>query len=124
MKLIGKTLGPQLETFTWRWTRPAPSRPTPQSAGRRALRNAALTLLTARGTPGRHQPPRQALRHASNMTDRAHALFLLTYRGGAEAKQALADFYETWQGDNVVIDTWFAAQAQSPLAGTLAASRR
>jgi aminopeptidase N len=53
------------------------------------------------------------------MTDRAHALFLLAGRGGTEAKVALDDFYATWEKDNVVIDTWFAAQAQSPLAGTL-----
>ena len=59
-------------------------------------------------------------RTATNMTDRAHALFLLAYRGGAEAQAA------RWptstipgRADNVVIDTWFAAQAQSPLAGTL-----
>ena len=53
------------------------------------------------------------------MTDRAHALFLLAARGGPEAKAALADFYNVWHKDHVVIDTWFAAQAQSPLAGTL-----
>ena len=35
------------------------------------------------------------------------------------AKSALADFHDKWKGDHVVIDTWFAAQAQSPLAGTL-----
>ena len=40
-------------------------------------------------------------------------------RESAEATRALAHFHKRWKGDHVVIDTWFAAQAQSPRAGTL-----
>ena len=120
MKLIGKTLGRQLEDLYAEMDASGPFSPDAQSAGRRALRNAALTLLTARGNPADIARLAKHYATATNMTDRAHALFQLAYRGGAEAKQALADFYESWQADNVVIDTWFAAQAQSPLAGTLA----
>ncbi len=119
MKLIGKTLGAQLDDLYAEMGETGPFSPDAQSAGRRALRNAALTLLTARGTPADISRLAKHYATATNMTDRAHALFLLAHRGGAEAKHALADFYEAWQGDNVVIDTWFAAQAQSPLAGTL-----
>ncbi|MFA6139570.1 MAG: aminopeptidase N [Hyphomicrobium sp.] len=119
MKLIGKTLGAQLEDLYAEMGETGPFSPDALSAGRRALRNAALTLLTARGTPADIARLAKHYGAATNMTDRAHALFLLAHRGGAEAKAALADFYEAWQGDNVVIDTWFAAQAQSPLAGTL-----
>jgi len=53
------------------------------------------------------------------MTDRAHALFLLAAHSGLERERALNDFYKNWKGDNLVIDTWFSAQAQSPLAATL-----
>jgi aminopeptidase N len=53
------------------------------------------------------------------MTDQAHALFLLSAHGGMERQRVLNDFYENWEADNVVIDTWFAAQAHSPLAATL-----
>src|SRR5262249_41744981 len=119
MKLIGKTLGPTLEQLHREMDDKGPFSPDAENAGRRALRNAALTLLVARGTPADIARLAKHYAKASNMTDRAHALFLLAARGGAEAKAALADFYEAWQGDNVVIDTWFAAQAQSPLAGTL-----
>jgi aminopeptidase N len=118
-KLIGKTLGPQLEQLYREMDGKGPFSPDAASAGRRALRNAALTLLTARGTPADLQRLAKHYAKASNMTDRAHALYLLAARGGAEAKSALADFYDTWHRDHVVIDTWFAAQAQSPLAGTL-----
>jgi aminopeptidase N len=119
MKLIGKTLGRQLEDLYAEMDATGPFSPDAESAGRRALRNAALTLLTARGTPADIARLSKHYATATNMTDRAHALFQLAYRGGTEAKQALTDFYASWQADNVVIDTWFAAQAQSPLAGTL-----
>ncbi|MFA5899303.1 MAG: aminopeptidase N [Hyphomicrobium sp.] len=118
-KLIGKTLGPMLQQLYRKMDDKAPFSPDAASAGRRALRNAALTLLTARGTPADIARLAKHYAKASNMTDRAHALFLLAARGGPESKAALADFYATWHDDNVVIDTWFAAQAQSPLAGTL-----
>jgi len=120
LKQVGKTLGAELEDLYKRMEDKGPFSPDAASAGRRALRNSALTLLSARGTAA---DAKRLSRHyftATNMTDRAHALYLLSSRGGADAKQALADFYETWQLDHVVIDTWFAAQAQSPLAGTMA----
>jgi aminopeptidase N len=118
-KLIGKTLGPQLEQLYREMDDKGPFSPDAASTGRRALRNASLTLLTARGTPADIQRLAKHYAKASNMTDRAHALFLLAARGGPEAKDALSDFYDTWHKDHVVIDTWFAAQAQSPQAGTL-----
>ncbi len=118
-KLIGKTLGAQLEALYREMDDKGPFSPDAASAGRRALRNAALTLLTARGTPADIQRLAKHYAKATNMTDRSHALLLLAARGGAEAKAALADFYATWHKENVVIDLWFAAQAQSPLAGTL-----
>jgi aminopeptidase N len=119
-KLIGKTLGPMLEQLYREMDAKGPFSPDAESAGRRALRNTALTLLAARGTAADVERVAKHYAKASNMTDRAHALFLLAVRGGPEAKAALTDFYKAWHKDHVVIDTWFAAQAQSPLAGTLA----
>jgi len=122
-KLIARTNGPLLEDLYRRMADKGPFSPDAASAGKRALRNAALTLLAARGTPADVKRLAQHYAKASNMTDRAHALYLLASRGGPEAKTALADFYSTWATDHVVIDTWFAAQAQSPLANTLARVR-
>ena len=116
---IGRTLGARLEAIYAEMTDDLPFSPDPASAGRRALRNAALTLLTARRTPHDIRRLSQHYSSATNMTDRAHALFLLATEGGAEGTRALADFHKRWKGDHVVIDTWFAAQAQSPRAGTL-----
>jgi aminopeptidase N len=116
---IGRTLGGRLEAIYAEMTDDRPFSPDPASAGRRALRNSALTLLTARRTPRDIERLTAHYFSATNMTDRAHALFLLATEGGAEAARALAHFHKRWKGDHVVIDTWFAAQAQSPRAGTL-----
>jgi aminopeptidase N len=118
-RLIGRTLGSQLEGLYAEMAETGSFSPDAQSAGRRALRNAALTLLSARGTPKDIARLAKHYAKASNMTDRAHALYQLATLGGPEATKALADFHKRWKGDHVVIDTWFAAQAQSPLADTM-----
>ena len=117
--MIGRTLGSLLEAIYDEMAEDGPFSPDAESAGRRALRNGALTLLTARRT---NRDLTRLSKHyfkASNMTDQAHALFLLSAHGGLERQRVLNDFYEHWKADNVVIDTWFAAQAHSPLAATL-----
>lgn len=53
------------------------------------------------------------------MTDEAHALILLAATTGEARDKALAKFYQRWQSDHLVIDTWFAAQAVSPLPATI-----
>ncbi len=118
-RLIGRTLGPTLEDVYTEMAADGPFSPDAASAGKRALRNAALTLLSARGGKADAARLSRHYAQATNMTDRAHALFLLAAEGGPAAERALDDFRDTWMHDNVVIDTWFAAQAQSPRAGTL-----
>ena len=117
--LVGRTLGDLLEDIYQMMAEDCSFSPDAESAGRRALRNGALTLLTARHTGRDLARLSKHYSKASNMTDRAHALFLLAGQSGLERKRALDDFYKHWSGDNVVIDTWFAAQAHSPLAATL-----
>ena len=118
-RLIGRTLGDTLKTLYADMADDGAFSPDAASAGKRALRNAALTLLSAAGGKADAARLSQHYADATNMTDRAHALFLLVAEGGPAAERALADFRDTWMHDHVVIDTWFAAQAQSPLAGTL-----
>jgi aminopeptidase N len=93
--------------------------PDAVSAGRRALRNAALTLLTSRGTDEDYARLEKHYRRASNMTDAAHALALIAGVDAPAREDILADFFERWKDDHLVIDMWFATQAQSPRAETL-----
>lgn len=118
-RLVGKTLRQDLTSaYRKNQVRGAYS-PDAESMGRRALRNAALTLLST----GREQADKTlVLKHyksAKNMTDRTAALQILTDISGPEREAAFSDFYRRWKDDHLVIDKWFAFQAMSSLPGTL-----
>ncbi|THV25789.1 aminopeptidase N [Peteryoungia ipomoeae] len=93
--------------------------PDAASAGRRALRNAALTFLSiAEGDPKRAA---EAYAAANNMTDLSQALSVLAHRF-PEAKETAATLqaFEARFADNpLVLDKWFAIQATIPGAQTL-----
>ncbi|MFN3585126.1 aminopeptidase N [Phenylobacterium sp.] len=93
--------------------------PDAAGAGRRALRNAALELLTANP---RHEVADLALGHyraAGNMTDAMGGLSALMQIGGEAFEEALTDFYTRWKSEPLVIDKWFAVQARDPSEGAL-----
>jgi aminopeptidase N len=119
LKTVGTVLGSTLEDIYRETSSSGPFSPDPKSAGRRALRNAALTLLSARGKPNDRARLADHYFKSTNMTDAAHALMLLAGQPSPERGRALAHFYDRWSEDHLVIDTWFAAQAQAPMASTL-----
>ena len=53
------------------------------------------------------------------MTEAAHALAILAHHDIPARSKALQHFFDRWHQDHLVIDTWFAAQAQSSLPQTL-----
>ena len=87
--------------------------PDPDSAGLRALRNAALDLLTAVETPDAIERSMQHYRDASNMTDAIAALLILSQLQSPLRDEALKHFYDRWQDDPLVLDKWFAVQARA-----------
>jgi aminopeptidase N len=96
-----------------------PYSPDAGSVGRRALRNVVLSILSSRGTAKDMARLYEHYVTATNMTDQAHALTTLAQYDTPYRAKALAHFYERWHTDDVVIDTWFHAQAQSSLPSTL-----
>ncbi|WP_026618664.1 aminopeptidase N [Ensifer sp. WSM1721] len=96
-----------------------PFRPDAESAGRRALRNAALSYLVY--ADDRPEKAVNAFRAANNMTDLSHALTLLAHRfpDTDETVEALAVFKKRFADNALVIDKWFAIQATIPGAATL-----
>jgi aminopeptidase N len=80
--------------------------------GRRSLRNLCLGYLAELDDigPGLCWAQFQA---ADNMTDSAAALALLAQLDAPEREQALAAFYQRWQGEAIVLDRWFSVQAGS-----------
>ncbi len=118
-RLIARTLIGDLKSIYKQMTTDAPFAADAESAGRRALRNAVLTLLVARGEKSDIALASRHFERATNMTDEAHALFLLAATSGAGRDKALQHFFERWKADHLVIDTWFTAQAVSPLPATI-----
>jgi aminopeptidase N len=116
---IGGALRDALSALYRRMSDNAPYSPDAASAGRRALKNVCLDLLAADG--GDEGITRAACQFAAadNMTDRMAALTTLSLHDRAERAAALADFYDRFAGDPLVIDKWFALQAAIPEPTTL-----
>jgi aminopeptidase N len=90
-----------------------------EAIGRRALKNLTLDYLVASGSEQGGRLCTVQFANADNMTDRIAALALLTESELPERADALASFYEHWRGDALVIDKWFALQAQAQRADAL-----
>jgi aminopeptidase N len=90
-----------------------------EAAGRRALRNAALDLLMADPSVVNIDRAQGHYRAAGNMTDAMGGLSALMQIGGEGFDTALADFYQRWKSEPLVIDKWFAVQARGPAPDVL-----
>ncbi len=104
----------------WQWAfeahqTPGGYSPDAASSGRRALANLALAhlCLAARHSADAVWPGKtyQRFKDATNMTDRVGALSALVSSGHALAADALQRFHHMFQGEELVIDKWFALQA-------------
>jgi len=104
-----------LENLYKETSEPHPFRPDAQGAGRRALRNACLSLLSE--IPGNRAltMAQSQFENATNMTEEFAALLVLVRLGGLRAKETLTRFYNKWQDNPLVIDKWFAVCALQDL---------
>ena len=91
-----------------------------QAAGRRALRNACLGMLAADPHHANAERAQGHYRAAANMTDAMGGLSALMLIGGQPFDDALDHFYDQWRDEPLVVDKWFAIQAQSPAADVIA----
>lgn len=90
--------------------------PAAGPSGKRALKNLALSYLLAAEHTKALELTLTQFNHATNMTDRMAGLTGLTLQAHSEtASEAIMRFYEDWQHEPLVIDKWFAAQANSAL---------
>jgi aminopeptidase N len=96
-----------------------PFSPDAASAGRRALRNTLLDYLAL--LPEGVDLAHRHFSKATNMTDRAAALSVLSHRHGdsRQAEDALAAFERRYRSDPLVMDKWLMIQATAPGAATL-----
>jgi aminopeptidase N len=98
--------------------------PDASSAGRRALRNAALGFLMELDEPDVRALCVNQLEAGGNMTDSFAALARLANCDCAERAPALDAFYRRWKDEPLVVDKWLAVQSASRLPTALAETRR
>ncbi|MCP5367889.1 MAG: aminopeptidase N [Hyphomicrobiales bacterium] len=97
-----------------------PYSPDAGPAGRRALRNAALDLLSFAGPETALDLVTAHYDAADNMTDAMAALRILTDWDVAARADRLADFHQRHKDNPLVMDKWLALQAISALPNTIA----
>jgi aminopeptidase N len=93
---------------------PGPFKSDAVDAGKRALKNLALSMLLEANAAVWAPMAVNQYRIADNMTDRYAALAGLVIHGAKEATDCLNDFYERFAKDALVIDKWFGLQSSRP----------
>jgi aminopeptidase N len=91
----------------------------PVSVGKRSLRNVCLGYLAELDTREMRLLCVEQFHKGGNMTEVIAALASLSNLDCPEREESLAEFYETWKQDPLVMDKWFAVQAGSSLPKTL-----
>ena len=121
---LGRTLSAKLMAVYESLTDTGRYSPDAASAGRRALRNAALDLYAA----GDHEAGSDIAMHqfqvSDNMTNQIAALSVLSALHTSQRERALDSFFRSHAGDALVLDKWFSLQAMIPEATTLERVKR
>ncbi|GFZ06889.1 peptidase M1 family protein [Actinidia rufa] len=86
---------------------------------RRALKNIALGYLASLKDPELTELALDEYRSATNMTEQFAALAAIAQNPGKTHNDVLADFYDKWQHDFLVVNKWFALQAMSDIPGNV-----
>ncbi|WP_444668440.1 aminopeptidase N [Cereibacter changlensis] len=102
---LARRLQPELAGLIDSLAEPGPFTPEARAAGRRALRLAALALVTR--TDGGLRAA-EAFRSANNMTEEVGALACLLDIGRGQSE--LDTFESRWGKDRLVMDKWFSLQ--------------
>ena len=89
-----------------------------EARGKRALRNVVLDMALTAKVAGAAECAQQQYDNASCMTERFGALKAMVNHQVANADEYLADFYNRFQADDLVIDLWFSVQAAADNVNT------
>ena len=97
----------------------APFSPDAAGAGRRALRNVALGLFVDGDVIQGLELAHRQLAQADNMTERLGALTAIAFKPDDRREHALEAFGRRYAAEPLILDKWFALQAQVPERETL-----
>jgi aminopeptidase N len=121
---LGRTLRDELAGTYRSLQISGPYSPDAQSAGKRSLRNLALSYLMELESTDAYALCAEQFATADNMTDRMAALASLANSQAPARDPALERFYADWKHEPLVVDKWLAVQATSRLPDTLARVER
>ena len=93
--------------------------PDASSAGQRAFRLQALSLITSGNGELGEMLAAEHYNSANNMTDRIGALGILVHNRLQGSRAALDNFAERYGEDALTMDKWLSVQASAPFADTL-----
>ena len=93
---------------------------TPESTGKRSLKNICLSYLMMLDNNKYFELCLQQFNAASNMTDQIGCLLPVVHYQNQVRNEIVSRFYEQWQDTALVVDKWFSAQASSYAEGSLA----
>jgi aminopeptidase N len=96
-----------------------PFSPDPEAAGRRALRNVALALYADGDIIEGLERAHRQLGEADNMTERFGALTQIVLKPNVGRERASDAFSRRYAMEPLILDKWFALQAQIPERETL-----
>jgi aminopeptidase N len=120
---LAREMRPALEASRAHRAPRAAYAPTPEQIGARMIRNVCLRYLGALDDgPARALAVAQ-FDAADNMTDAIAALAALNHSVAPEREALFARFEAKWRDEPLVLDKWFALQAASHRADTLARVR-
>jgi aminopeptidase N len=97
----------------------SPFNPDAAAAGRRALRNGALALFVDGNVIDGLALAHGQLREADNMTERLSALATIALKPSSTREHTLDAFGRRYAMEPLILDKWFALQAQIPERETL-----
>ncbi len=95
-----------------------------QNAGERRLKNMALHFLMIANEDQHFEKASAQLTSANNMTDELAALQAIANSKNSLKEQGIAQFYNKWQNEELVLDKWFSAQVVNDTDDILSTIKR
>lgn len=119
-KSVGTSLGAEFEALYGTLKSNEPYSPDAAPAGKRALRNQALSWLSATGQEAFQGLAVTQFEMSDNMTDTMAALQVIGHQDGEAREACLRAFYQRWKGEATVVDKWLQLEATSSVPRTFA----
>jgi len=116
---IGRAHGDALVELHRQLADSSPFSPDAAAAGRRALRNGALALFVDGDVIDGLALAHGQMREADNMTERLGALATIALKPSSTREHTLDAFERRYAMEPLILDKWFALQAQIPERETL-----